>query len=93
MEKLGENRKKWRFSKASLYSISKIPDPRLLGLDIFPDPIVICNPTFIREIRVVKKSFRHSKSKITRTSKISVNTVQNMHLSRQKTLDTYEHKV
>ena len=32
--------------------------PRLIGLDIFPDPTVICNPTFIREIRVVKRSKR-----------------------------------
>ena len=46
IEKLGENRKNWLFSKASLYSFTKIPGPlssrplvyHLLGFDIFSRP-------------------------------------------------------
>ena len=36
IEKSGENRKKWLFSKASLYMVTKIPGPTLV-----PDPSFI----------------------------------------------------
>ena len=59
MKKLGENRKKWLFSKASLCSVTKIPGPALVPDPSFiriryflQTPTVICNPAFIREIRV-----------------------------------------
>ena len=43
IEKLGENRKKWLFSKASLYSVTKIPGPTLV-----PDPSFIRIREFYR---------------------------------------------
>ena len=45
--------KRGYFQKLNYIALQKFQALRLLGLDIFPDPTVICNPTFIREIRVV----------------------------------------
>ena len=47
IEKLCENRKKWLFSKATLYSVTKIPGPPL-----GPDPSYIRFRHFFQTLRL-----------------------------------------